>query len=363
MGGAAIPPVDYLDWYVARLAEKRPHDLSQSGFAHAWDLDADIEAQLGFWKGDVDPRAPVALRYGVDVEQVCVGHGVSQALTLAILAALPAEGARVVGVEMPSYGPVSQCARLLGCEVVPFERDVWTGRYDRGELARTLEEVSLIVLTPMLNPTGFMLPVDEQDWLVKACAQADVNIVSDEVYLDAATGTEFYRPMFELGDHCLSVNSVTKCYGLGPLRFGWVIGAPDLIESARRAFFNLQGEGSGPSSALAMQALPRLDEALDQLRANREANLPLLRAVLAAGGIEWNEPPTGIFGLIPLGTNALQAIDGLGRELGLLASPGGMFHAELANHLRVSWGSSPQAFEAAMPVLSEFLKRIQESQA
>jgi hypothetical protein len=53
-------------------------------------------------------------------------------------------------------------------------------------------------------------------------------------------------------------------------------------------------------------------------------------------------------------------MDTYGKPLGLLATPGGMFHADLKQYLRIGWGGSPESFEAAMPVLSQFLTSIQE---
>ena len=194
----------------------------------------------------------------------------------------------------------------------------------------------------------------------RATRDAGVNIVSDEVYLDAAMGTEFYRPMHKRAEHVISVNSLTKCYGLGPIRFGWAIGSSKMIQNIRNAFHNLQGMASAPSMAIAEAAFPRLDEALDALRKQREVNLPKLIDVLNENGIEWTPPPIGIFGLIPLGTDAGQAMAEHGAPLGLLATPGGMFHKDLANHLRIAWGGETEAFGAAMPVLSQFLKSIQD---
>ena len=363
VAGAAIPPVDYLDWYIPRLGEKRPHDLSQSGYGHPWDLDVDTFDQLSLWSKGLDPAEWVAARYDVAPDQVCMAHGVCQALTFAILAALPAEGPRVVGVEMPSFAVVSQCARLLGCEVIPFERDLATNGYDRAAVRAVIESCSVMVLTPVLNPTGHLLDEADEDWLVETTRDLGVSIVSDEVYLDAAMGTADYRPMHAKGEHVLSVNSLTKCYGLGAIRVGWVIGSTARIRAARDAFYNLQGLTSGPSMAIAQQAFPRLDEALVQMRANRAANLPLLSALLEETGFDFDPPPFGIFGSIDLGTNACTAIDTHGAELGLLATPGGMFHADLANHMRIAWGNPPDAFAAAMPVLRAFLERIQESRA
>ena len=112
VSGDGIPPVDYLSWYVPRLQENRPHDLSQSGFAHTWDFDLKPEDLLGFWESGANPAEWVADRYGVDIDNVCIAHGACQSISLAILAALPEDGPRVVGVEMPSFAVVSQSARF-----------------------------------------------------------------------------------------------------------------------------------------------------------------------------------------------------------------------------------------------------------
>ena len=42
VSGDGVPPVDYLSWYIPRLQENRPHDLSQSGFELPTGLIADL---------------------------------------------------------------------------------------------------------------------------------------------------------------------------------------------------------------------------------------------------------------------------------------------------------------------------------
>ena len=365
VSGDEIPPVDYLSWYIPRLQENRPHDLSQSGFAHDWDFDLSSEQLLGFWKSGEDPAQWVAERHGVHLNQVCITHGASQAISLAILAALPKDGPRAVGVEMPSFAVVSQSARLLGCEVIPFHRGPNQGPWtlNREEVMEILPKVGVIALTPVMNPTGEMISEDDQDWLIDVTTKAGVNIVSDEVYLDAAKGTEFYRPMYLKSYNVISVNSLTKTYGLGPLRFGWMIGASELIQNAINAFQNMQGMASAPSVSIAGEVFPRLDEALDAIWVARKENLPKLMDILDKHGIDWTPPPFGIFGAFPIGVDAVKALAEHGKPLGLLATPGGMFHSELKNHLRIAWGGDPKAFEEAMPVLSRFLTSIQEGNA
>ena len=248
MSGNSIPPVDYLSWYVPRLKEQRPHDLSQSGFAYDWGIDADSEKMLNFWTSGQDPAQWVADRYGVETNQVCVAHGACQSISLAILAALPENRPRAVGVEMPSFAVVSQSARLLGCEVIPYHRGPNEGPWtlNREEILEILPKVGVLAMTPVMNPTGEMISEEDQQWLIEVTQAAGVNIVSDEVYLDAAKGTEFYRPMYKIAKNSISINSLTKTYGLGPIRFGWMIGPTDLIQNAKNAFQNMQGLASAP---------------------------------------------------------------------------------------------------------------------
>ena len=362
VSGDAIPPVDYLSWYVPRLQENRPHDLSQSGFGYDWEVEADADAMLTFWKSGQDPAQWVADRYEVELDQVCVAHGACQSISLAILAALPVDGPRAVGVEMPSFAVVSQSARLLGCEVIPFHRGPSEGPWElnRAEVLEILPKVGVLALTPVMNPTGEMISEDDQQWLIKVTQEAGVNLVSDEVYLDASKGTEFYRPMYKYAKNAISINSLTKTYGLGPIRFGWMIGEPKLIRNAKNAFQNMQGLASAPTVSIAETVFPRLDEALDGIWEARKQNLPKLLEVLEVHGIKWTPPPFGIYGAFPIGMDAVEAMDAYGKPLGLLATPGGMFHSDLKHYLRIAWGCSPESFEAAMPVLSQFLTSIQE---
>jgi len=365
VSGNSIPPVDYLSWYVPRLKENRPHDLSQSGFAYDWGVKADSGAMLSFWKSGQDPAQWVADRYGVELNQVCIAHGACQSISLAILAALPQDAPRAVGVEMPSFAVVSQSARLLGCEVIPFHRGPSEGPWElnRDEILEILPKVGVLALTPVMNPTGEMISEDDQKWLIKVTQEAGVNIVSDEVYLDAAKGTEFYRPMYEFAENSISINSLTKTYGLGPIRFGWMIGEPNLIQNAKNAFQNMQGLTSAPTVSIAEAVFSRLDEALEGIWQARQQNLPKLIEVLESHGIEWTPPPFGIFGAFSIGVDAVEAMDKYGKPLGLLATPGGMFHSDLKHYLRIAWGGSAESFAEAMPVLSQFLTSIQEGNA
>ena len=96
----------------------------------------------------------IARRYGVDAGQVATANGAAGANFQAFAAVL--EPGDDVLLERPGYDPLVGAARLLGANVVRFER-----RFDDGfalnpdEVARALTpRTRLVVVTSPHNPTG-----------------------------------------------------------------------------------------------------------------------------------------------------------------------------------------------------------------
>ena len=359
-----IPSVEHLTWYVERLAERYPHDLSQSGHQHPWDLSSLAsgggltERLIDQGHGtSIDPRDLVSAREGCAPEQL---------FSLALMAVIEeSEPGRVprVAVERPGFSPISQTARILGCEAVPFDRspayqtDSGPWRIDREGLEEILPGVCAVVLTQVQNPSGHHLDDDDLDWLIEVTASNGVKIVSDEVYLDASRGAPEHRPLWREAEHAISINSLTKCYGLGSIRFGWSICEENIARRMTSAFHHVQGMISIPSRSIATAVWPNLDEALLSMRTQREANLPLLLEVLQEHEIEWTPPRYGIFGCIPLpnGHSSLAAIERYALPRGLLAVPGLMFDGRLDGWMRIAWGGDLARFITSMGALSGFL--------
>ena len=372
VGGGEFPPVDYLEWYVPRLQAGVSHDLTQSGFHHPWDWEelsgGKMPADLTnpFTKKALDARKWVAEREGVKPTQVAGGHGVSQSLLFALLSIMNPDKPRKVAVEMPSYAPVSQFPRALGFEVIPFWRgpkhseDCGSWRIDRESLQSIIDDVCAVITTPVQNPTGWMMDEDDQQWLSDICSDYNVGLISDEVYLDTTIGTPYHRPMYKYGPHCVSVNSLTKCYGLGALRIGWIIGSEKTATNALRVMNNMQGMLATPSLRLAEMVWPYLEEPLALIKKRREDNLQLLIDVLSANGIEWTPPPTGIFGCIPLPSNvdSQRFVEDICSKHGVLATPALMFSSKLSNMVRIAWGGEPEAFVAAMDAFYACLQEL-----
>ena len=88
-------------------------------------------------------------------------------------------------------------------------------------------------------------------------------VASLQVYAEADPN---WKGMHIEGEHCITVSSLTKVHGLGPIRYGWIIAAPHLIERIGDAFHNLAGQMCSSSILFAEAVFPRLHEAEDKIR-------------------------------------------------------------------------------------------------
>ena len=363
--GSQIPAFAHLDWYISRLMEKREHDLSQSGLQLDWSgiLDGVQDLLVHPFNDGIDVRKMIADREGVSLDRVVPTHGTTDAIHLALAAALPS-GSKKIAVEMPAYTPVCHSARLMGLETVEFERMIdgpgeW--RLDRDRLSELIPTVDGVLFTRIMNPTGFAIRDDDLDWLVEATRMEGIPLLADEVYDDCMRRSEKYRPLHSLGKHCVSMNSLTKIYGLGALRFGWFIASEEVAKNGHRAFQTFNGMMAIPSARLAIAAWPHLERALDAIEERRKHNIPLLEAVLEKHGIEWEAPPFGVFGAFDIGCNAIDIVDGIAAEEGVLVVPGCMFHKDLSTWIRVAWSKEPKVFKDDVKALDRVLSRSGQS--
>lgn len=346
--GNEVPPVSYLKWYIPRLKEMRPHNLSFSGLQFPWELGEFEDVWKNHRGPGVDDREIVSGMYDVPVENILLTHGATQAISIAISAA--SRGGKVA-VEMPSYGPLSQTARILGLETIVVRREPGKNEWiiNREEWESVLSQVDLLMICPQLNPVGWTYTDSDRRWLLSKCKEKDVRIISDEVYSGADRN---WVPFFKESEDCVSISSFTKIHGLGEIRYGWMIASKEIIQNAENTFHNLAGIMSSPVIRIANRVKDRLNEPVELIEYYREKNLPVLENVLRRLGIEWTAPPYGVFGAFRIpNVNTMQMIDTIGKEHGLLAVPGCMFDSGLEEWLRVGWSIDPESFAKAAEVL------------
>lgn len=338
-------PIAYLQW--AKSGAQVSVNMSRSGVPDLTVEDLDLDAAKidlnGFhpygWKPLIEA---IAGRYGADPESVIPAVGASQAIFLACAALLnPGDG---VYVEKPAYEPLLGVPRALGADVRRFARRFESGfRPDIGEFEEGLvDKTKLVILTNLHNPSGVRLPLSEIRTLAEAAGRRGAMVCVDEVYLELAAGGGF-RTSFGSADNIIVVSSLTKAFGLGGLRCGWILAPPNIAPAIRRAVDHLHVEHVFPAEQIALQAFKRLDRLITRHCAWAEKNLGIVREFMAGEPrLTWIEPGGGIvaFPRVVGPEGEMEGGDRLALELrknmDTLVVPGRFF--EDARHFRLGFG-------------------------
>lgn len=126
------------------------------------------------------------------------------------------------------------------------------------------------------NPTGAILSSDRYHSLVDICRKHGIYILHDEIFHGLGpTGTEHLPFVTDIYERGLSLNVMSKSYGLPGLRIGWIACADGkLISRMERMKHYLSICSSGPSERLTKIALNNRDKILARNCAIVDENLP-----------------------------------------------------------------------------------------
>jgi aspartate/methionine/tyrosine aminotransferase len=295
-------------------------------------------------------RAEIAATYEqLSEDDILCFAGAEEALYLAMQVLLePADHAVVI---TPNYQaaetvPMSVCD-VTGLALRPAEG--WA--LDLADLRRALRPATRLVSVNFPNnPTGAVADPDTWRELAALCAERGITLFSDEVYRGLEQPPHAPLPQAaDLLPGALSLNVMSKAYGLPGLRIGW-IACRDHAVLARleRAKDYTTICNSAPSEVLALIALRARDRVLARTRQIVAANLPAFDEFFARFPdlFAWQRPQGGCVSfpryLGPDGVEAMCA--NVLRDAGVLLLPASIFRSRLtpvpADRFRVGLGRS-----------------------
>ena len=182
------------------------------------------------------------------------------------------------------------------CEAtgVPLDpNDGWSLDIDRIKDA-IRPNTRLVTINFPHNPTGAILPVDRYMALIELCRTHGIYILHDEIFNglgpSGTTHLPFVSDVYERG---LSLNVMSKSYGLPGLRIGWIASQDKaLLSRMERLKHYLSICNSGPSERLALIALKNRSKLLTRNCGIVDENLPKWEAFFARHPdlFEWRAP-------------------------------------------------------------------------
>jgi len=286
----------------------------------------------------------IAELFGVAPERVLATVGASAALELAAACWFRAP-ARVLA-ETPAYEPLRALPPFFGAERLDLVRsasDDWAIDVDRarGDVA-SASRATHAVLTNPHNPSGCVESAETVRALATALEPRGGRLVSCEIYMEYAPHTDQRVHAALVAPNAISIGGLTKAYGLGALRVGWILFGEDVVQE-REQFVDLQylTYVDPPSASLeaARIAFDHLPELLAPLRrVEHESRPQLIDWLRTAPGIEACIPPFGIIAFPRVvgvdDTHALQRYLQAEHQVDVVAGE----YFDRPGHLRVACG-------------------------
>jgi len=353
-----VPRADYLLW-----AKRRPHPANDLGRSDVIGCTIDevpgMRESLALAGRNDEGWAPlverIAAHYGVDPAGVATATGTSGANFL-VCAALLQPGDDVV-VEQPAYDPLLAVPRLLGANLVRFERrfeDDFRLDLERVDAAIT-PRTRLVIVTNPHNPTGVLSGIDQMRALGHLAERRGCYVLADEIYLDAVPGPR-RAVAATVSPRIITTSSLTKAYGLAGLRCGWALASPRIAEEIRRVRDLVDGSGSILTERAAAAAFEHLQALAARARAILEPNFAAFDQFMAGQStLEWVKPAGGTvaFPRLKGAVSADAFAERLLREFQTAVVPGRFFEAPA--HLRIALGIDAAALARGLEALARAL--------
>lgn len=320
-------------------------DLSDDADRKAWD-----QLQLGYTQTFGAPalRAAIADTYEtVDESNVLTFAGAEEGIFAAMQALLaPGDHAIVV---TPNYQAAETIPGAI-CEVTGValnsERN-W--ELDLDEINDALRSnTRLISINFPHNPTGKVIDHKTFDGLISLARERGIYVFSDEVYRLLEREDEIRLPQAaDVYERALSLNVMSKAYGLPGLRIGWIATQDkEMLGRMERVKHYLSICNSGPSEILAQIALKSSDSILRRNRKIIQENLSLLDFFFAEHPnlFEWIIPDGGCIGFPRYtGSDGVEALcHNLVENAGVLLLPASVYRSSLtvvpSDRFRIGYG-------------------------
>jgi len=379
-----FPRLDYLEWIAGRR-EVALYDLATSDLRGARDHEPAVVP--GPLRDLDDPpigatvELQLAQQYGVEPEQILVTPGATAANLIAAAATVrlarlntdaeAAEGTAEISprvlVEKPGYEPLVESPRGVNATVDRFLRaDDFSIDPERVTAAMT-PDTKLVTITNRHNPSGHLTDRETLEALASDVREGDARLLVDEVYApyvtsddttdgDTPGGGAFGGPTAAGIDGTVVTGSLTKFYGLGDLRIGWLVADEPFVDAARSIEYHIGGV-AGPSRALARRALHNVEHLGAEARALLAKNTRILTEfVTQRDDVDGTVEPGSTFAFLDVVGVDGDTISRAALDAGILVVPGRFF--EDPERIRVSLGRNPETVQAGLDALAEVLDTL-----
>ncbi|BAY08444.1 pyridoxal phosphate-dependent aminotransferase [Calothrix sp. NIES-2098] len=295
-------------------------------------------------------------------ENVIVTNGGKHSLYNLIVALID-PGDEVI-IPAPYWLSYPEMVTLVGGVSVIVPTDASTGyKITPEQLRKSITpKTKLFILNSPSNPTGMVYTPEEIKALAEVVVDADIFVVSDEIYekilYDGAEHISIGSLGKEIFDRTLISNGFAKAYSMTGWRIGYLAGPVEII----KATSTIQGHSTSNVCTFAQYgAIAALESSQDCVEEMRQAFAKRRQVMLdrlnAIPGLSCPKPD-GAFYLFPdiskTGLKSLEFCDALIEEHQVAVIPGIAFGAD--SNIRLSYATDMATIEKGMDRLEKFVR-------
>ena len=349
-----FPPFKLLHWIVDNH-DRVEYDLGSSNMPpYVPDFGGRLEESemaAGSLSGTEELKEAISELSGAAPDNIFVTNGASEA-NFAVCAALLSREDEVL-VERPFYEPLANIPQGLGCKVKFLDRKPVDFPLDLAALERAITPATrLLVITNLHNPSGAQTSDDDMKALSEMSDARGFHVLCDEIFKDFSLTPP--RDAFSFGEGMISTVGISKFFGTGGFRVGWILAEEDVLKRCQRVREHMAVTSCSLGESAALAVLREREKVVARNRQILEVNFRMIADWASEEGIEllpWKGANVCFPGL-PV-HDTIRFSERL-LERGVLVSPGEFFG--LAGHIRIGFGCKND-------VLREGLRRISETLA
>ena len=240
--------------------------------------------------------------------------------------------------------------------------------FDRQELARAFgpRTKAIIVNTPN-NPTGKVFTREELEFIRELCIRWNAFAITDEIYEHIIYDGTRHISMASLEgmrERSITINGMSKTYGVTGWRVGWAIAPPGPTEAIRKVHDFLTVGAAAPLQAAGAFALKLPDSYYQRLAESYRAKRDRMLKILEDAGFECFRPRGAYYIMTDItrfgAADDVSFARDLVQKIGIAVVPGSSFYndaADGARQVRFTFCKK----EATLSAAAERLARLRAS--
>ncbi|KAM4054536.1 aminotransferase class I and II domain-containing protein [Hirsutella rhossiliensis] len=212
-------------------------------------------------------------------------------------------------VTRPNYATNLEVPRSIGCDITYIDLEFelqFCLNVDRIAAAIRPGITKLISICSPNNPTGTVCKASEIQSLASLAKEKQCYLLVDETYLDLnydSSGENAIPTAASLGNHVITVSSMSKAYGVPGIRIGWLITSNPLLQGTfLAAKEQISISGSVLDELAAEQVLSRRAELLPKTIADMRRRRDRVASWVDEESelVEWVRPEAGVMCFIKM---------------------------------------------------------------